>query len=65
LTREEAERIAAERNRVAMVIVDMGMPRDIDPEVRRVDGILLYDMDSLDQAVENQTGERAAAAAKA
>ena len=65
LTREEAERIAAERNRVALVIVDIGMPRDIDPEVRRVDGILLYDMDSLDHTVENHTGERAAATAQA
>jgi glutamyl-tRNA reductase len=65
LTREEAERIAAERNRVALVIVDVAMPRDIDPEVRRVDGILLYDMDSLERTVENHTGERAAAVAEA
>jgi len=65
LTREEAERIAAERNRVALAIVDIGMPRDVDPEVRRVDGILLYDLDGLERTVENNTGERAAAAAEA
>jgi glutamyl-tRNA reductase len=51
LTSEEAERIAAERNRVALLIVDIAMPRDIDPEVRRVDGILLYDLDGLDRMV--------------
>jgi len=51
LTREEAERIAIERNRVALVIVDIGMPRDVDPEVRRVDGILLYDFDGLERTI--------------
>ncbi len=58
LTREEAERIAAERNRVALVIVDIGMPRDVDPEVRRVDGILLYDFDGLGRAVSGEVSEQ-------
>ncbi len=49
LTREEAERIAAERNRVALMLVDLGIPRDVDPEVRRVDGILLYDLEGLER----------------
>ncbi|HEV2395371.1 MAG TPA: glutamyl-tRNA reductase [Candidatus Sulfotelmatobacter sp.] len=61
LTREEAERIAIERNRVALVILDIGMPRDVDPEVRRVDGILLYDLDGLERAVEKKTEELEAA----
>ncbi len=65
LTREEAERIAMERNRVALVILDMGMPRDVDPEVRRVDGILLYDLDGLEHAVKHHAAERNAAVAAA
>lgn len=65
LTYEEAERIAEERNRVALVILDIGMPRDVDPEVRRVDGILLYDLDGLERAVRNDPEERAAASAEA
>ena len=65
LTHEEAERIAAERNRVALVIMDIGMPRDVDPEVRRVDGILLYDMDGLERAVKSDPAERTAVAAEA
>jgi len=60
LTREEAERIAAERNRVPLVIFDICIPRNVDPEVRRVDGILLYDYEGLDRsarkpAVESST----------
>jgi glutamyl-tRNA reductase len=65
LSREEAERIAEERNRVALVIIDVGMPRDVDPDVRRVDGILLYDLDGLEHVVKNTAGERTAAAAEA
>ena len=65
LTREEAERIATERNRVALVIMDIGMPRDVDSDVRRVDGILLYDLDGLERAVKNNAAERTAASAEA
>jgi glutamyl-tRNA reductase len=58
LTREEAERLAEERNRVALVIMDIGMPRDVDPDVRRVDGILLYDLEGLERAVQNKNREQ-------
>ena len=65
LTREEAERIAVERNRVALVILDIGMPRDVEPSARRVDGILLYDLDGLEREVKHNAAERDAAAAEA
>ena len=65
LTREEAERIAIERNRVALLILDIGMPRDVDPEVRRVDGILLYDLDGLERTVKCNAEDRKVAAAEA
>ena len=65
LTREEAERIAEERNRVALVILDIGMPRDVDPNVRRVDGIMLYDLEGLERSVEQRSEERLAASADA
>lgn len=65
LTREEAERIAIERNRVALVIMDLGMPRDVDPEVRRGDGILLYDLEGLARVVKGHAGKRTAIAAAA
>jgi glutamyl-tRNA reductase len=50
---------------VALVILDIGMPRDVEPEVHRVDGILLYDLDGLERTVKNQAAERTAAAAEA
>ncbi len=65
LTREEAERIALERNRVALMILDIGMPRDVDPDVRRVDGILLYDLEGLERVVRGNAADRSAAALEA
>ncbi len=65
LTREEAEHIAQERNRVAFVILDLGMPRDVDPEVRRVDGILLHDIESLEHVFEHESEESRTAVAQA
>ena len=65
LTRQEAEHIARERNRVALVILDIGVPRNVDPEVRSVDGILLHDVESLEQVFERDTPERLTAVAQA
>ena len=65
LSWEEAERIAAERNRVALVVLDIGMPRDVDPNVRRVDGILLYDLEGLERALHGRLSECTAAATEA
>lgn len=65
LTHDEAERIAKERNRVALVIMDIGMPRDVDPDVRRVDGIMLYDLEGLERAIQQRTEDRRAASEEA
>ncbi len=65
LTREEAERIAQERNRVPLVILDIAIPRDVDPDVHRVDGIVLYDLDGLERAARVNTTERAGIASEA
>jgi glutamyl-tRNA reductase len=65
LTREEAERIARERNRVTLVILDIAMPRDVAPDVRRVDGIVLCDLDGLERVVKPKTSEHEAAVAEA
>lgn len=48
-----------------LVIVDIAMPRDIDADVREVKGVFLYDLDDLENVVDHNAGERAAAAAEA
>jgi glutamyl-tRNA reductase len=64
LSREEAEQIAKERQHRPMVMIDIAVPRDIDPEVREVEGIYLFDMDDLEHVVQrNAVGRQAAAEA--
>ena len=65
LTRQDAEKIAAERNRMPLVVIDLAMPRDIDPDVRRVDGVLLWDLEGLERVAKRHANECTAAAAEA
>jgi len=65
LSRKEAELIMRERKEQPLVIVDIALPRDIDPTVREVKGIFLYDIDDLERVVQRNAGEREAAAAEA
>jgi glutamyl-tRNA reductase len=70
LSREEAEIMIDERQvrgrtDQPLVIVDIAMPRDIDPGVRDVKGVFLYDLDDLGNVADQNAGEREAAAADA
>jgi glutamyl-tRNA reductase len=64
LSREEAELIIQNRKQRSLVLVDIAMPRDIDPAVRQVPGIFLFDIDDLEKVVQHNTGERETAAAE-
>jgi glutamyl-tRNA reductase len=65
LTREETEAIAAQRDGAPLLLVDIALPRDIDPAVRAVPGVFLYDIDELEQVTRKNEGERMLAAAEA
>ena len=51
LTASEVNEIADGRAGRRLVIVDLALPRDIDPDARRIDGVLLYDLDDLERSV--------------
>ncbi|MGB8885573.1 MAG: glutamyl-tRNA reductase [Candidatus Korobacteraceae bacterium] len=64
VSRQDAETIAKERNRKPMVMIDVAVPRDIDPSAREVEGIHLFDMDDLEHVVKrNAVGRQSAAEA--
>jgi glutamyl-tRNA reductase len=65
LARDEAERIAEERQRSPLLIIDAAMPRDVDPEVRRVDGIVLCDLDGLARMESHDDPQRRTAVSEA
>ncbi len=62
LSREEAEAMIRERKKNPLCLVDIAVPRDIDPAVREVAGIALYDIDDLEKVVKHNAGDRQAAA---
>jgi glutamyl-tRNA reductase len=64
LSRQDGENIARERKHKPLVMIDVAVPRDIDPAVREVEGIHLFDMDDLEHVVQrNAVGRQSAAEA--
>ncbi len=60
LSRAEAESMVQGRE-APLVIVDVAMPRDIDPDVRKVPGVRLYDLDDVKGVIdENSFGREMA-----
>jgi len=52
------------RNR-PMFIIDIAVPRDVDPELNRLDGIFLYDIDDLQSVAVSNLSDRAREAQRA
>ena len=62
---EDAHHVIRARHHKPMVMIDIAVPRDIDPRVGEVDGIHLFDLDDLERVVKKDIHERRAAAAEA
>lgn len=58
ITAADMTRLAAERKGRKLVVVDLALPRDVDPAVREFEGVLLYDLEDLERAVEPRMGTR-------
>ncbi len=55
LTREGLEAVLPERaNSTNLVVVDLAVPRTIDPSVRMMDGVAVYDLDDLCRAMDKR-----------
>jgi glutamyl-tRNA reductase len=49
--REHGEMFLAKRKNRPMFFIDIAVPRDVDPEMSKLDGIFVYDIDDLQEAV--------------
>src|ERR1700722_14676597 len=56
--REHGELFLARRKNRPMFFIDIAVPRDVDPEMNKVDGIFVYDIDDLQQAVSAHVADR-------
>jgi glutamyl-tRNA reductase len=59
------ERASKQRRRRPMVMVDLAVPRDIEPEVSRLDDVYLYSIDDLGAVVQSGTESRQSAVVQA
>ena len=62
---EDVHRAVEERMNRPMFLIDISVPRNIDPAVRHVDNAFLFDIDDLKQRVEQNRAERVQEAEKA
>jgi len=59
LTREQVERTLHERKGRPLFLIDLAVPRDLDPAIHELDGCYLYDIDDLEAVVaETLAGRR-------
>jgi len=65
LTREEMQRVISQRKNKPMFLIDIAVPRNIDPAVNEIDGVFLYDVDDLGSVVNANLKEREKQAAQA
>lgn len=56
--KEHGEKFLARRRNRPMFFIDIAVPRDIDPELNKLDGIFLYDIDDLQQVVSAHMSDR-------
>jgi glutamyl-tRNA reductase len=58
LRREDVEKILPARRNRPLVLVDIAVPRDIDPAVAELANVFLYDIDDLEAVVRENTKNR-------
>ena len=56
--REHAQHFLQQRRGRPMFFIDIAVPRDVDPEVNKLDGIFLYDIDDLQSVAGSHMKER-------
>lgn len=65
LTRDMVAEAIRQRRRKPMFLVDIAVPRDIDPEVAQLDDVFLYGIDDLRQVIDTNMRSRQTAAREA
>jgi len=56
--REHGEQFLSRRKNRPMFFIDIAVPRDVDPEMNKLDGIFVYDIDDLQQGVASHVADR-------
>jgi glutamyl-tRNA reductase len=63
LSEQQARQIVRQRKSRLLCIVDLGLPRNVAPEIRELDGVFLYDLDDVRKSLHTGAGLSAIALA--
>jgi glutamyl-tRNA reductase len=63
--KDEMQRVIAARRNKPMFLIDIAVPRNIEPSVNEIDNVFLYDIDDLQEVVNANLRERLKAAERA
>ena len=63
--REELELVMVERSGRPLLLIDIAVPRDVDPGCRELEGVSLYDIDDLQAVVARNLNNRSAETTRA
>ena len=58
IRKNDGQRLLAERKNRPIFLIDIAVPRNIDPEVNKLDNLFLYDIDDLEGVVKSNLKER-------
>jgi glutamyl-tRNA reductase len=56
--REEGEKLLSRRKNQPMFFIDIAVPRNVHPDMNRLDGMFVYDIDDLQTVAGNNSSER-------
>jgi glutamyl-tRNA reductase len=65
ITREKVAAVLKPRKHRPLFLVDLAVPRDVEPGVHTLNGVYAYDVDDIQRVVNENQASRAAAAARA
>jgi len=58
VTHADMARVIKERKNRPVFLIDIAVPRNLDPEINKLDNVYLYDIDDLESVVESNIKER-------
>lgn len=62
---KDVQQVMSRRENERIMLIDIAVPRDIDPEAAKIPGVTLFDVDDLQNVVDQNLAERKKAAVKA
>jgi len=60
LTKNDVQKALKERSHKPLFVIDLGVPRNIDPEINKMENVFLYDLDGISRIIDQNLQKRKA-----